>query len=137
MAGYGKEISGPVLKLTSAADQVRWLEQVARLCRDTASLGSWGIFGTSNVASWIKGEVGIKPDFYIDEDVAKHGQMMEGVEILIPKMVPECSNVLMAMAPSLAESIMNRFKTLPVKFISLPPISVYLNSLRNHNIAAK
>ena len=127
LVGFGKEISEPALRLTSAADQVRWLEQVAKLCRDTASLGSWGIFGTSNVASWIRGEAGIKPDFYIDEDVAKHGQRIDGVEILIPEKVPEGSNVLMAMAPKMAESIMNRLITLPVKFISLPPTSVYLN----------
>ena len=124
LAGYKKEISEPVLKLTSAADQVRWLEQVARLCRYTSSLGSWGIFGTSNVSSWIKGEASNKPDFYIDEDVAKLGKKIEGVEILIPEKIPEGSNVLMAMAPNVAESIIRRLVKLPVNFISLPPTSV-------------
>ena len=123
LAGYGKGIPQPVSMQTSASIQVTWLEQVGRLCRDTAALGSWGIFGTSNVASWIKREAGVQPDFYIDEDVAKQGQRIDGVEILMPEQVPEGANVLMAMAPSVAESVMKRLIALPVKFIVLSPLT--------------
>ena len=122
LAGYGKEIPQPVSMQISAALQVTWLEQVGKLCRNTASLGSWGIFGTSNVASWIKGEAGGGPDFYIDEDGAKQGQKIDGVDILRLEQAPSGANVLMAMAPIVAENIMSRLITLPLNFIVLPAV---------------
>jgi len=47
----------------------------------------------------------------------------DGVEILMPEQVPEGTNVLMAMAPSVAESVMNRLIALPLQFIVLPPVT--------------
>jgi hypothetical protein len=47
----------------------------------------------------------------------------DGVEILMPEQVPEGTNVLMAMAPSVAESLMNRLIALPLQFIVLPPVT--------------
>lgn len=114
LARYGNEMPPPVSMQTSAAAQVARLEQMKKLCRNTATLGSWEIFGTSNVACWVKEAAGVRPDFFLNEDDAKQGQRIDGVEILMPDQVPEGANVLMAMAPIAAERVINRLTALPV-----------------------
>ena len=114
LAGYGNEMPPPVSMQTSAAAQVARLEQVEKLCRNTATLGSCGIFDASNVACWVKEAADVRPDFFLDEDDAKQGQRIDGVEILMPDQVPEGANVLMAMAPIAAERVINRLTALPV-----------------------
>jgi SAM-dependent methyltransferase len=121
LAGHGSASEPPTEVKASAEDQVSWLSAVGKLCRDTATRGPWGIFGTSNVAAWVRQEAGVRPDFYLDEDVAKQGHHLDGIEVLAPDQVPEGAHVLMAMAPVVAKKVAARLETVKAHFIPFPP----------------
>jgi SAM-dependent methyltransferase len=101
-------------------DQVSWLLQSAEACRRAAAQRPFGLFGTSIVATWLTGELGRAPDFYVDEDPAKQGLEMEGAPILAPRDIPSGATVGFAMAPMVAAAVSERLRDLPVRFV-LPP----------------
>ena len=115
-----KQIIKPTQGKISAANQVEWLLQLRRVLQDVVYTRPWGIFGTSNIAKWIKQEIGLQPDFYIDEDPAKQATRKDGIEILMPEKVPVGSKIIMAMTPLLAQRVMKRLAPLKLQFFSFP-----------------
>ena len=115
-----KQIIRPAEIELPAANQVEWLLKLRRALQDVAHNGPWGIFGTSNVANWIKQEIGLQPDFYIDEDPAKHDTRKDSIKILLPEKVPTGSTVIMAMAPLLAQRVMERLTPLKLNLFAFP-----------------
>lgn len=98
--------------------------QLSKLLRTAKSLGSIqadlkvGFFGTSLVAIWMSQELCRKPSFYVDEDPAKIGRMLNGVKILAPTEVPEDAVVIPAMADELAQIVAQRYLAKGLNMIS-------------------
>ena len=103
--------------LADPREQVQWLLQSAEACRSAATQRPFGLFGTSIVATWLTGELGRAPDFYVDEDPAKQGLEMEGAPILAPHDVASGATVGFAMAPVVAAAVRERLRDLPVRFV--------------------
>jgi SAM-dependent methyltransferase len=111
----------PALSEVDAAAQVDWLRQVAQLSVAATAQGSFCIFGTSVVATWLASELPRAPALYLDEDPAKIGRSLEGVPIVQPDQAPAGSTVLLALAPATAAAVAQRFAGVGVNFVMPPP----------------
>lgn len=100
---------------------VAWLvalvEQARVGVREASSLG---IFGTSIAATWLAGQLGERLSFFVDEDPSRIGRSHLGRKVFAPEDVPNGSTVLVALAPAVAEAIVQRLST-PRATWMLPP----------------
>lgn len=125
-----KEITGlfsplpPYSKLCYAQDKkvrdsiqnvrikVGWLrsqiEQLKKICGSSKRVG---LFGTGNSASWLFGPFKRKVEFFIDEDVQKHGKTHLGRPIYSPAQIPMNSDVYVPLLPDYANQVVNRLSS--------------------------
>lgn len=120
VVGEGQSVGDVELPSISATQQVDWLGKVAAICRNAAEHPKLGIFGTSIIATWLRSELGRTPEFYLDEDPAKIGRMIDGIPILHPNDADKDANVLLAMAPEVASAAAQRLSHLNLNLIALP-----------------
>lgn len=106
--------------LSDPEDHIAWLRSVGEFCSKQKEKHPLGIFGTSLVATWMTEELGRAPDFYLDEDPAKIGQTIGGVEILSPNDAPENAIVILAMASTVAEVVAARYQDKGFSFAFVP-----------------
>ncbi len=99
---------------------IAWLRSVGKFCSEHREKRPLGIFGTSLVATWMTEELGRAPDFYLDEDPAKIGQALGGVEILSPPDAPAHSVVIPAMASAVARLVASRYQDKDFLFAFVP-----------------
>ncbi|MEI9991456.1 MAG: class I SAM-dependent methyltransferase [Rhizomicrobium sp.] len=70
-----------------------------------------GLFGTSNAATWLAGELearDLKVPFFVDEDPARIGRLHMGVPILSPDELPGDALVFVPLAPAVARKLADR-----------------------------
>ncbi len=124
VVGTGPAIAPPAPVAQAAEDQVEWLTRVAETAVEAAKRRPFGIFGTSIVGTWLNNSItiagGQQPDFYLDEDPAKQGQTLDGVQILSPEQAPKGSAIVMAMAPRVARAVGQRLAPLGLDFVAFP-----------------
>lgn len=106
--------------LADPEHHVAWLRSVGEFCGRQKDKHPLGIFGTSLVATWMTEELGRAPDFYLDEDPAKIGQTLGGVEILSPNDAPGNSVVIPAMASAVAQLVASRYQGKGLSFALVP-----------------
>lgn len=117
----GNSIQQPVAVGLPASNQVDWLASVARSAAEAAAHKPFGIFGTSIIGVWLASGITGKPDFWIDEDSAKQGKLIDGIPVLAPDAAPSDATVLLAMAPMVGRAVSLRLAGLELTFVSIPP----------------
>lgn len=98
--------------VASAARSLQWLETVVTTARGLATLGNFGLFGTSIAATWLFTELEGMVDFFLDEDPNRLGKTYMGRPVLHPCHAPQGSRVLIALPTEIAESIKTRMLSL-------------------------
>lgn len=95
--------------LATVTANVRWLGDLISKAREAASGGAaFGIFGTSIAGSWLGSVLADKVAFFVDEDPNRVGREFMGKPILGPDALPDGATVYLALAPVLAEAIVQR-----------------------------
>lgn len=107
------------IDVVHASVQLETLESLAESLRHIGNKTNVGFFGTSLVAVWMAKELGHNPRFYVDEDPAKIGRVLNGVKILAPSEVPIDSVVIPAMASGIGKIIAQRYSDENFKIVTL------------------
>lgn len=101
-------------------DALAWLQAVAAESRTIAKSGQFGLFGTSNSANWLYGELMEYVQFFIEEDPNRIGITYRERPVYHPANIPCGSNVFLALPRALAEQILSRLKPVNGRF-HFPP----------------
>ncbi|MEE8559014.1 MAG: class I SAM-dependent methyltransferase [Myxococcota bacterium] len=112
--------ASPGQRLDRVGAQLRWLHRFLERCSSARPVGPFGLFGTSVSATWVFGSVKERVSFFVDEDPARIGGMFMGHPIYAPADAPEGAEVFLALIPEVAQLVLARLRSLPLKFI-LPP----------------
>lgn len=95
-------------------------DMAARADRIAAEQGAVGVFGTAIGATWLRGRLGDRVAFFIDEDPARQGRRYMGAPVLAPQDAPAGSTVLAPLAPRVAAAVAARFADAAFALIPLP-----------------
>lgn len=104
-------------KFVRPSAQIERLRHAADSVRNLANHENLGFFGTSLVAVWLAKELGREPDFYVDEDPAKIGQLLNDREILSPDEVPSGATIVAAMAVGPGRLVVERYSALGLDMV--------------------
>jgi len=103
---------GGSIALEAVTSKVRWLNSLISSAQKVASEPpAFGIFGTSIAGTWLGSILSDKVKFFVDEDPSRIGREFLGKPILGPDAIPIGANVYVALAPSLAEALVQRLST--------------------------
>ena len=117
----------PAMRGDAAASALDWLRatrDAARAVRGLAAGKKFGLFGSSIAATWLAQEVDRAMDFFVDEDIHRHGERFFERTVLSPDEVPDGSAVFVGIAGGAAERIARRLsQSYPaVSWIPGPPL---------------
>jgi SAM-dependent methyltransferase len=98
---------------------IEWLRSVLSLAR--SGKGKIGIFGTSNAAAWLYGELRGEVQFFVDEDKTKIGKLLHGKPIFSPEEAPRDAPVVFPLPYPIASEVSQRLEARGVKFEKLLP----------------
>jgi SAM-dependent methyltransferase len=100
----------PEAEQAGAEKQIRYLTKVRTEALDLARTykGQFGIFGTSIAGSWLSGELGRLPHFFVDEDQRKHDITHYGKKVLSPCAAPTQGVVFLPFTRQVADKIASR-----------------------------
>jgi len=99
-----------------------WLRACARDAERLAEVGEFGVFGTSNAATWLEAEIGGRASFFVDEDPSRIGRVHLGKPILAPAEISEGATVYVALPHPLAGAIAVRLEELKINLnVAVPP----------------
>ncbi len=117
----------PAMRGDAAASALDWLRatrEAARAVRGRAAGRKFGLFGSSIAATWLAQEVDRAMDFFVDEDIHRHGERFFERTVLSPDEVPDGSAVFVGIAGGAAERIARRLsQSYPaVSWIPGPPL---------------
>ena len=91
------------------ANSLDWLQGLLEKAKDAqAASSNFGLFGSSIAATWTAANLPCLPDFFVDEDPARAGQIHLGCPILHPSKVSADSVVFVALQPGPAEAVFQR-----------------------------
>jgi SAM-dependent methyltransferase len=122
------------LSVQSVLKNLQWLESVVTTAREYATLGSFGIFGTSIAATWLFSELENsdlpKPiiQFFVDEDPHRTGKTYLGYPVYHPREVPKNSQVFIALPTTLAELVRARMEASGFDFHYHVPLPICYNA---------
>ena len=121
-SGPTKPLSFPSFQETTSF--LLWLASVADAAKKLSAEENFGIFGTSNAATWLFEAVNGRADFFIDEDPARIGRQHLGRPVYHPTQTPAGSRTLIALPTPIAWKIQERMKTLGLsgQFFTPPPM---------------
>lgn len=77
-----------------------------------------GIFGSSNAAMWLWGELDKRPNIFVDEDRAKYRSTPE-FDIISPEMVDEGYTILVPLIADVANLILSKYSTHTTPYIAV------------------
>lgn len=95
----------------AARNALSVLRAIAEEAVALAKSGRIGLFGTSNAASWLAGELAarnIPVPFFVDEDVNRIGHHYLGAEVVAPSDVPAGTRVFVPLAPTVVRKLAAR-----------------------------
>ncbi|MDB5799589.1 MAG: hypothetical protein JWL63_528 [Rhodocyclales bacterium] len=100
---------------------VSWLNQLVANAQACAASGKgFGIFGTSIAATWLAQQMDEKLTFFVDEDSSRVGKEHMGRPILHPSQLATDATVYLALAPYVAQRIVQRLSDLRITWV-MPP----------------
>jgi 2-polyprenyl-3-methyl-5-hydroxy-6-metoxy-1,4-benzoquinol methylase len=111
-----------------SAEALGWLRatrEAARKVRARAGDRKFGLFGSSIAATWLAQELDRAMDFFVDEDIHRHGERFFERAVLSPDEVPDGSVVFVGVAGGAADRIAQRLsRTHPaVSWTPGPPLT--------------
>ncbi len=101
---------------------VGWIGSVLAHARSTPMDRPIGIFGTSMAGIWLYGAMKDCVKFFVDEDAAKVGNEVNGLPIFHPAKVPTKVRILVPLAPSVAERVVQRWGSSDREYVALGQI---------------
>jgi SAM-dependent methyltransferase len=120
-AGLTAREADPEAAETTVRAQLARLARLTTVARDMAARGPLGVFGTSIAGTWLSRELGDSVQFFVDEDPGRHGRTLAGKPILAPAAAPVGAQVLIGLAPEVAELIKPRVDGYAQATWHLPP----------------
>ena len=103
------------------AKAIAWLKDFIDCARKSAAgPAPFGLFGTAIAATWLWPAVSERVQFFVEEDPNRIGRTHMGRPILSPAQAPSGAVVFLALVPSIASSIRERLKYLPIDFRTPP-----------------
>lgn len=107
-----------------ALDWLRATREAARAIHSESADARFGLFGSSIAATWLAQEVDHAMDFFVDEDIHRHGERFFDRAVLSPDEVPDGSVVFVGIAGGAAERIARRLSQShpAVSWIPGPPL---------------
>lgn len=117
----------PAIHGDAAVDALDWLRatrEAARAVHAGAAGKKFGLFGSSIAATWLAQEVDRTMDFFVDEDIHRHGERFFERTVLSPDEVPAGSVVFVGIAGGAADRIARRLSQShpAVSWIPGPPL---------------
>lgn len=104
-----------------ATEHIAMLTSLAVLADQiVAKQGAVGIFGTAIGATWLRGRLGDRVSFFIDEDPARQGRQYMGAPVFAPHDAPAGATVLAPLAPKVAAAVAARFANAAFTLIAPP-----------------
>ncbi len=119
--GVGEAAGDQFDSLSHAVRCVEWIIDVIDAAKRYASLGLFGIFGTSIASMALLGEMGDRVAFFVDEDPNRVGKRLMGRPVYHPSQVPEDSHVFLALIPKIALALSDRLRNETARFHMPPP----------------
>ena len=120
-AGLTEREANPEAAEATVRAQLARLARLTTVARDMATRGPLGVFGTSIAGTWLSRELGDSVQFFVDEDPGRHGRTLAGKPILAPAAAPDGAQVLIGLAPEVAELIKPRVDGYAQATWHLPP----------------
>ncbi len=120
-AGLTERRADPVVAEEKARAQMTALARLTTVAKEMASRGPLGVFGTSIAGTWLSRELGDSVQFFVDEDPGRHGRTLAGKPILAPSAAPDGAQVLIGLAPEVAQLIKPRVDGYAQATWHLPP----------------
>ena len=102
--------------------QLASLTRLTKVAKEMAARGPLGVFGTSIAGTWLSRELGDSVQFFVDEDPGRHGRTLAGKPILAPAAAPSGAQVLIGLAPEVAQLIKPRVDGFAQATWHLPPV---------------
>lgn len=91
------------------AEDLAWLDGIARRAVEHAAKRPLAVFGTSIAATWLTATIGAENvAFYVDEDSSRQGRSHFGRPIVAPEEVPRDTPVFICLSPALAAKVAGR-----------------------------
>ncbi len=103
---------------------VQHLRAVLTTARARLVQGALGVFGTSIGAAWLFGSLEGQVQFFVDEDPSRVGRDFLGRPVYAPSALPQGSQVLIALAPVLADRLLLKFRA------TVPQVSWWVGGQR-------
>ncbi|HEY6340799.1 MAG TPA: class I SAM-dependent methyltransferase [Bryobacteraceae bacterium] len=104
--------------------QVNWLGRFVDTSREaSAAARSFGLFGTSIVATWLSSFLGDSVSFFVDEDPNRAGGTYLGRPVIHPSQVQQGSVVYLALIPEIAAKVELRLRS-TIPELRLPPANL-------------
>lgn len=119
--------AAPAIRGDAAAEGLEWLRatrETARAVRVGAAGKKFGLFGSSIAATWLAQEVDREMDFFVDEDIHRHGERFFERTVRSPDEVPDGSVVFVGIGGGAADRIARRLSHShpAVSWIPAPPL---------------
>ena len=112
----------PAAGVALARRNIAWLGAVMDKAAAAAAGGKpFGLFGTSISGTWLYGALRDKIKFFVDEDVTRVGQSVEGRPIVAPSAIPKDGVVFVPLIPSVADKVIARLSVAGAQFVGPPP----------------
>ena len=118
----------PPIHLDAATNALDWLmatRDAARAVHAESGARPFGLFGSSIAATWLAQEVDRTMEFFVDEDVHRHGERFFERPVLSPDQVPSGSVVFVGIGGGGADRVARRLSQShpAVSWIAGPPLS--------------
>ena len=97
---------------------VAFLRSAQRLVQETGAR-KVGVFGTGLLGSWVAGLLGARAGWVVDEATTKANCGHLGRKVLHPRDLSEGDEIILAVNPSLARTLTQRWRHVPARLISL------------------
>ena len=102
---------------------ISWLQGiVSDAARIADSSRSFGLFGSSVSAIWLKGVLRDRVQFFVDEDPARIGRKILGCPIYAARDVPPRSDVFVPLVPAISAEVVRRIQHLPMVLHTPAPL---------------
>jgi SAM-dependent methyltransferase len=119
------QLPDPHRSMKRTQHQIEWLaEQGAAAAAIASASPQFGIFGTSISGTWLRGVLGERVRFFVDEDPARIGRRHLGLPICAPGAIPDRADIYVPLIPEVAAAVAKRLARPGIRFHTPGPIDI-------------